>query len=144
MSEDLNRPFSHYLMGALEYSRFLRRQGDPTGALLELYELIPDLEPEIQTKLAPIEKKIEEVRNKVGSKIRDGSEFQQAIDYNQAVSRESENLLREARREIMSECHKAGYFIFEKQGGGFYNPSQGRSAGDRPSLGLQGTVRRTV
>lgn len=131
-------------MGALEYSRFLRRQNDFVGALFELYELIPDLEPEIQDQLKPVEEKISEISKRAVRKVREGSEYQQAIDLNQALSRDCEILLRDARRELMKACHKAGYFDFEKQGGSFYNPSKGRRAGDKPSLGLGGTVKREV
>ena len=140
MSE-INRPYSAYLMDALTYSRNLRRARQFSQSLLEIYELIPDLEPDIQERLEPLEKKIESLYVNIKNSIDEGSEYAVSVELNEKTQAESAKLLREARRLLMSELVEAGYFEFEKGSSGFYNPSEGRKSGEK-SAGFGATVRR--
>ena len=131
-------------MGALEYSRILRRNRNFTESLLEIYELIPDLEPDVQALLLEEEKAIREIRDKVLRSVdRNQSEFQSLIDVQEGFERKSEILLRDVRRKLFILLHQAGYFTFEK-GTPFHDPSKGRQSGDRKPLELTGTIKRTV
>jgi hypothetical protein len=131
-------------MGALEYSRILRRNRNYTESLLEIYELIPDLEPEIQKLLLDEEKAIQEIQDKVLRSIdRNASEYQALIETQEKFEKRSELLLRDIRRKLFILLHEAGYFTFEK-GTPFHDPSGGRQSGDKKPLQLTGTIRRTV
>ncbi len=128
MSSENSRPFTAYVMESLYYVRNLRRNRNYAEALLELYELIPDLDPEIQIKLKPYEDKIEAIWKKVNRSVGQGSEYGIAIEITQSMQRESEAVLREIRRCIGQELHKAGYFDFEKKGYSFYDLSKGKKS----------------
>lgn len=110
---------------------------------MEIYELIPDLEPEIQELLIEEEKSIKEIQDKVLGSIPDQSEFQTLIDVSTRYNKRSEDLLRVIRRKLFILLHQAGYFTFEK-GTAFHDPSGGRHSGDKSPLKLTGTIRRTV
>jgi hypothetical protein len=132
-----------YVMFALQQSRNLRRGGYHAEALKELYDLIPDLDPEIQDKLQDIEAQVEDLWRGVKQRLTPGSEYSIAVEFSQQTQIQASRLEREIRRKIMKELFVAGYFEYERQGYNFYNPSEGRTSGGK-SAGFGKTVKRTM
>jgi len=141
MSE-INRPYTAYLMDSLSYSRTLRRTRQFSQSLLEIYELIPDLEPEIQEKLSTLETDIEDLWKKAQSSVEPGNEYSRSVEVNEAIQQSSAKLLREARKLLMKELMEAGYFEYEKTTG-FHDPTKGRRPGTE-SANLKSTVKRDI
>ena len=130
-------------MFALNQSRTLRRSNYHAEALKELYDLIPDLDPEIQDKLVDIEKEVEELWRSIRAGIRSGSEYSVAVEVSEKTQLQASRIERNIRRRIMKELFLSGYFEYERQGYGFYNPSEGRKPGGQ-TAGFGKTVKRTL
>jgi len=130
-------------MFALNQSRNLRRNGYHAEALKELYDLIPDLDPDIQDKLVDVEKEVENLWRSVKSNLAPGSEYSLAVEISEKTQSQASRIEREIRRRIMKELFLAGYFEYERQGYNFYNPSEGRKSGGK-SAGFAPTVKRSL
>jgi hypothetical protein len=141
MSE-LNRPYTAYLMDALAYSRNLRRARQYALSLLEIYELIPDLEPDMQDKLSLLEGKIEAIFLDARAEVEPGNEYAVSVEVNEKIQEKSRLLLREARRSLMIELMNGGYFEYEKTSK-FHNPSENRES-PKSTAGFGATVKRTI
>lgn len=117
-----------FIMRRLEEMWACLRSGDNNGAMIIIYDLIPFLDPPIQMKMEPIERKIEEVWKTASRKTGPGSEYGQAEELSHRLQQEARPVIRESNRMLMKELHLAGYFDSEK--GNWYDPSKGGPKSD--------------